>query len=138
MLVKLNELNENSKKWLSAFANKQIVLLSGDLGVGKTQTVKSFLRHIDPTIKVTSPTFSIINEYISGNKKIFHIDLYRIKSSQDLESTGFWDIFSVDEGIVFIEWSERLPENEKLPTQWNIKKLNITPVDQETRNFQWL
>ena len=91
-----------------------IVKLYGDLGVGKTTMVKGIARAFGiPADAVVSPSFTIITEYESS-PRFFHIDLYRIEGSDDLESTGIWDMIEKD-AVTVVEWPEHagdeLPED---------------------------
>ncbi len=84
----------------------KIILLEGELGSGKTTFVKSFCNYLDVKDKVLSPTFNIINEYsINKNKNVYHFDLYRLKSKQDLAEIDFLDYINSD-NFCFIEWPE--------------------------------
>ncbi len=78
----------------------------GDLGAGKTCFTRGLCSVLSPESRVKSPTFSIVNEYRNGDTPIYHYDMYRISSDDDLYSTGFYDI---DEGIIVAEWSENIP-----------------------------
>ena len=82
-----------------------IIFLSGDIGSGKTTFVKSFIQSFSKK-NVSSPTFSIINEYKIGSHLIYHYDLYRIKKDKELFEIGIDEYFS-EEAIHFIEWPEK-------------------------------
>jgi len=83
-----------------------IIALYGDLGAGKTAFTRGLVRFFSPTSRVTSPTFSLVNEY---NKKILHFDMYRIKSGEDLLSVGFYDYLdNLNEKIIIIEWFDKI------------------------------
>lgn len=83
------------------------VALYGDLGVGKTAFVRGFASVLSPTSAVRSPTFALVNEYRGGKRPLFHFDMYRIESEDDLYSIGFDDY--LDRGICLTEWSENIP-----------------------------
>ena len=85
-----------------------IVLLYGDLGAGKTYLVKRIVKHLNISSEVTSPSFSIINQY-GASRKVFHLDLYRIKNKQEIINTGFEEILNSD-AIVLIEWPQIVEE----------------------------
>lgn len=85
-----------------------IVGLKGDLGAGKTQFVRGVAAGIGATDRVHSPTFALINEYLSGRLPIFHIDLYRLETEAAILSAGLEDFFQQKEGVTLIEWFERL------------------------------
>ena len=94
-------------------AKRLIIFLSGNIGVGKTTFVKYYVKNLDSEKNAYSPTFSLINEYVLSNQKIYHYDLYRIKSYRELQEIGL--DYSLDSnGIHFIEW----PNNfiEELPS----------------------
>jgi len=88
-----------------------IIALHGDLGAGKTAFTRGLVRFFSPDIRVTSPTFSLVNEYKikSQNKKILHFDMYRIDSEDDLLSVGFYDYLD-GESIIIIEWFEKIAD----------------------------
>ena len=85
-----------------------IVALTGNLGSGKTFFVKSVCSKFNIT-EVSSPSFSIINEY-EGKQKVFHFDFYRIKKIEELYDIGFDEYVNDPFAITFIEWSELFPE----------------------------
>ena len=84
------------------------VFLDAELGAGKTTFIQSFLKEIDPHLKTTSPTFSILNTIQIENhklfKKIIHLDLYRIQNPKELYYLSLEDIFQKENSLVFIEW----------------------------------
>lgn len=84
------------------------VALYGDLGVGKTAFVRGFVSELSPGAAVRSPTFSLVNEYRARPRPIFHFDMYRISSEDDLISIGFYD-YPERNGICLVEWSENIP-----------------------------
>ena len=83
------------------------IALYGDLGVGKTAFVRGFTSAVCESARVKSPTYTVVNEYRGGKVPVFHFDMYRIESDDDLYSTGFYDY--IDEGIILSEWSENIP-----------------------------
>lgn len=87
------------------------ILLEGDLGSGKTSLVQGIAAGLGITEAIASPTFNLINEYYSGRLPLYHLDLYRLNSSEvrDLYLENYWDGIEFDLGIVAIEWAERLP-----------------------------
>ena len=82
------------------------IALYGDLGVGKTAFVRGFASLLSPNALVRSPTFALVNEY-RGSRPLFHFDMYRIESEEDLWSIGYDDYLS--RGICLVEWSENIP-----------------------------
>lgn len=92
----------------------RFVSLYGDLGVGKTAFVRGFTSFIAPTALVRSPTFAIVNEYRASPLSVFHFDMYRIESEDDLLSIGF-DDYLARRGICLTEWSEKI--EDALPSE---------------------
>ena len=84
------------------------VALYGDLGVGKTAFIRGFASVISPNAVVRSPTFALVNEYRAKPRSLFHFDMYRIDSEEDLYSIGFYDYLDRN-GICLVEWSEKIP-----------------------------
>ena len=82
------------------------IALYGDLGVGKTAFVRGFASLLSPNALVRSPTFALVNEY-RGSRPLFHFDMYRIESEEDLYSIGYDDY--PDAGICVAEWCEKIP-----------------------------
>ena len=102
---KLSEINQTTKLITREISNFSVVLLRGELGCGKTTIVSSILKELGVTENITSPTFSIVNQYKISGKKINHFDLYRVKSELELDVIGFDEYFD-DFSISFIEWPE--------------------------------
>jgi len=89
------------------------IALYGDLGVGKTAFTRGVAAVIAPTSAVRSPTFALVNEYRASKcagrfSAIFHFDMYRIDSEDDLDSIGYWD-YPMRDGLILTEWSEKIP-----------------------------
>lgn len=91
-----------------------IICLYGDLGTGKTHFVKGIARGLGITDNVTSPTFSIVNEYDNGRLKLYHFDVYRVHDPEEIAAIGF-DEYIFSDAVSIIEWSnyieELIPEN---------------------------
>jgi len=109
-----------------------VITLTGDLGSGKTSFVQGLAKGLDvpENYYITSPTYTIINEY-PGRCILFHVDLYRIGDSADLEDIGFYEILHGN-GVVAIEWANKLPEDflsEHLA-------IHIKILDDETREIR--
>ena len=83
------------------------IAMRGEMGVGKTAFTRGFASHFGINA-VKSPTYTIVNEY-KGRKRIFHFDMYRIESEDDLYSTGYEDYLASD-GYVIAEWSENVED----------------------------
>jgi tRNA threonylcarbamoyladenosine biosynthesis protein TsaE len=100
-----------------------IVMLDGPLGAGKTKLVERFVVWLGGH-GVSSPTFTLHQNYKTRTHAVDHFDLYRIESADDLESTGFWDVFQDANKIIFIEWAEKININQ-LPEGWLVAQVHI-------------
>jgi tRNA threonylcarbamoyladenosine biosynthesis protein TsaE len=87
-----------------------VLLLTGDLGSGKTTLVQGLAQGLDIRDAIVSPTFTIINEYFDGRLPLYHLDLYRLTAAEvdDLHLEAYWLGLEAELGIMAIEWSERL------------------------------
>lgn len=97
-----------AQRMLQNTALPSFVALYGDLGVGKTAFVRGFASVFSPGAAVRSPTFSLVHEYRGNPRNLFHFDMYRIDSEEDLLSIGFYDYWERN-GICLVEWSEKIP-----------------------------
>ena len=84
-----------------------ILAYEGDLGAGKTAFTRGLARGLGATETVTSPTYTIVNEYLSGRLPLFHFDMYRLASSDDLWDIG-WEDYLERGGVCAVEWSENV------------------------------
>lgn len=118
MQIFLSESPEQTEKFAAEFAETlmpfDVIAFRGELGAGKTCFMRGLARGLGCTDAVTSPTFALMNEYRGGRLKVFHFDMYRISSWEDLDAIGFFDACDSG-GVVAVEWSENienaLPEN---------------------------
>ena len=86
-----------------------VIAYRGDLGAGKTAFTRGLARGLGITEPVTSPTYTIVNEYLGGRLPLFHFDMYRLKSSDDLWDIG-WEDYLERGGVCAVEWSERVED----------------------------
>ena len=86
-----------------------VIAYRGDLGAGKTAFTRGLARGLGSDESVTSPTYTIVNEYLSGRMPLFHFDMYRLKSSDDLFDIG-WDDYLDRGGVCAVEWSENVAD----------------------------
>jgi tRNA threonylcarbamoyladenosine biosynthesis protein TsaE len=86
-----------------------VIGLTGDLGAGKTQLVKGIARGLGITARVQSPTFTLIHEYREGRLPLYHIDLYRLDTPEQVVGAGLEPYFYQTDGVTVVEWSERYP-----------------------------
>ncbi|MCI8437648.1 MAG: tRNA (adenosine(37)-N6)-threonylcarbamoyltransferase complex ATPase subunit type 1 TsaE [Lawsonibacter sp.] len=86
-----------------------VVAFTGDLGAGKTAFTRGLARGLGVTDRVTSPTFTIVNEYEGGRLPLFHFDMYRLASSEELFDIG-WEDYLQRGGVCAVEWSENVSD----------------------------
>ncbi len=87
----------------------QVYALTGDLGAGKTAFTRGFARGMNIKDHISSPTYTILQEYDGEGISLYHFDVYRIEDPDEMEETGFTDHI-YDEGVVIIEWAEIIKE----------------------------
>jgi tRNA threonylcarbamoyladenosine biosynthesis protein TsaE len=98
------------KDFAERFESDSVVLLYGEMGAGKTHFVKGMALGLEIVANVTSPTFALVNEYRSNSVlagRLFHFDLFRIHSEDDLYDMGFYDY--IGNGVLAVEWAENIP-----------------------------
>ena len=98
-----------------------ILAYKGDLGAGKTAFTRGLARGLGFTDMVTSPTYTIVNEYLGGRLPLFHFDMYRLHSSDDLWDIG-WEDYLDRNGICAVEWSENVDDALENPLNITIEK----------------
>ena len=98
-----------------------VIAYRGDLGAGKTAFTRGLARGLGITDPVTSPTYTIVNEYLGGRLPLFHFDMYRLHSADDLFDIG-WDDYLERQGICAVEWSENVEEALEAPLTVTICK----------------
>jgi tRNA threonylcarbamoyladenosine biosynthesis protein TsaE len=108
-----------------------LVLLSGELGSGKTSLTKGIVSGLGAAEEdqVTSPTFTLVHRYGEG-ATVYHVDLYRVGDFHDLETLGLED-FLTEQAIVIIEW----PENFRIRTGWPVVRIHLEHVNETTRKI---
>ncbi|MDR6783574.1 tRNA threonylcarbamoyladenosine biosynthesis protein TsaE [Pedobacter africanus] len=103
----LTELDSAARKILALATDGRIFIFEGDMGAGKTTLIKSLAKAMGVTEVVSSPTFSIVNEYNANGKPIYHFDFYRIKNLQEAYDIGYEEYF-YSGNTCFIEWPEKI------------------------------
>lgn len=96
-------------------AGARMVVLTGDLGAGKTTLVKGIAEGLRAASQddVTSPTFTLIHEYRGPKINLYHVDLYRIETLRELDTLGLDELFADDQNLVLLEWGEKFPRFRK-------------------------
>ena len=100
-----------------------VIAYRGDLGAGKTAFTRGLARGLGIQDPVTSPTYTIVNEYLSGKMPLFHFDMYRLRSADDLFDIG-WDDYLERGGVCAVEWSENVEDALEDPITVTIEKLS--------------
>ncbi len=113
-----------------------LVLLKGELGAGKTVFARGFAKGLGIESNVSSPSYTLMNEYRKGHKSMFHLDLYRLNCLEEVVDIGLFDILDSKQPCL-IEWAERVYELSKLPhLSVEIKRQSVSDND-EQRIITW-
>lgn len=131
---------EETIQWGREFAKRLqppvLVLLTGDLGTGKTTLTKGLVSGLGAANEndVTSPTFTLVHVYGKQPQvKVYHADLYRIESFHDFETLGLEDIFATP-AVAILEWSEKFP----LPSPWPVVRVRLEHLGADSRRISVL
>ena len=101
----------------------EVIAYRGDLGAGKTAFTRGLARGLGITMRVTSPTYTIVNEYLGGRLPLFHFDMYRLGSADELFDIG-WEDYLRRGGVCAVEWSENVSEAMEDAITVEIEKLS--------------
>lgn len=126
----LNEVEHVANQLISNLTSK-ILLFYGDMGVGKTTLIKAIVKALGSNDEVSSPTFSIVNEYELNNDKIYHFDLYRINDLEEAYNFGIEDYIYSNHWII-IEWPEKI---ESILSE-NINQISLKIETEKRRNLK--
>jgi len=129
----LQELDKAARSFLEAVGQVNVIAFSGEMGSGKTTFIQALCRNLGITVEVNSPTFSLVNEYFTPEgKSIFHFDLYRIETPEELFDIGYEEYF-FSGSLCLIEWPEKasslIPEDAL--------RVSIVIGENESRNIQF-
>ena len=126
----VQETIEFASEFATSLKGGEVITLSGDLGAGKTVFSKGIAKGLGITQTVTSPTFTIMCQYLDGRLKLYHFDMYRVTSWEDLYSTGYFEYLEAG-GVVAVEWSE----NIEFALPENTITIKIEPISEDERNI---
>jgi len=101
----------------SSIGTGSVIALCGHLGAGKTQATKGIVEGLGSKSAVTSPTFTLVHEYLDGRLPIFHFDFYRMDTPEQVLTVG-WDDFLDEPGVVIVEWADLFPDLLPGHTRW--------------------
>ena len=130
---RLNDVQQIAQNLLKAAGSSKIWLFYGDLGAGKTTLIKEISMQLGVDLhELSSPTFSIVNEYAARGGRVFHFDFYRMKNEVEILDIGIEEYFE-SSAYCFVEWPERL--GSIIPT--NYFKVIITHTGPDTRLIEF-
>ncbi len=139
------ETKEFAKKLAAILKRGDIIVLTGELGAGKTKFTEGILSYFNLEQEISSPTFTIVNEYHSSKMDIYHFDLYRLTDIYEFENIGGEEYFN--KGICIFEWGELiediLPENylkitfSRIEQDENSRKLQIEPYGDRFKDIDF-
>jgi tRNA threonylcarbamoyladenosine biosynthesis protein TsaE len=101
----------------STLAVGDVIALCGTLGAGKTQITRGIVAGMNSQAAVTSPTFTLVHEYLDGRLPVFHFDFYRMENAAEVIGIG-WDEFLTEPGVIIVEWADMFPDLMPPHTRW--------------------
>lgn len=128
LIYKLSEL-EKASNFVLKNVNRDIILITGEVGTGKTTLIKEYCKLIGVEEIVNSPTYTLINEYQNKRGKIVHMDLYRVKDINEINELGLFEY--LENNIVIIEWPEIILN--MIDIKYSI--INITFINEKERKL---
>ena len=131
-LENLSDLPAAAEKLMKFAGDEKIFLFKGDMGAGKTTFIKSLCKYAGIDENVTSPTFSIVNEYRSAETRIYHFDFYRLKKQEEALDMGYEEYF-YSGNYCFIEWPEKI--ESLLPQHYIRIDIQVYPDGKRSLTF---
>ena len=128
LIYKLSEL-EKASNFVLKNVNRGVILITGEVGTGKTTLIKEYCKLIGVEEIVNSPTYTLINEYQNKRGKIVHMDLYRVKDINEINELGFFEY--LEKNIVIIEWPEIILKMIDI----KYSMINITFINEKERKL---
>lgn len=130
--ISLAELERAAGDLVAHSANRKIWLFYGEMGAGKTTLIKAIARQLGVQGPMSSPTFSLVNEYASASGPVYHIDLYRLNHEREAREIGMDEYF--DSGaFCLVEWPDKLGNN--VPDK--VMRVKLTPTDAKHRRIEY-
>ena len=127
----LEDTSQLACKFAKVLRGGEVVTLTGDLGAGKTTFTQSLAKAIGIFEPVTSPTFTLMNQYQGTTLKLYHFDMYRIEDIDEILETGLTEYFGNKDAVCIIEWAENI--SSLLPK--NLIKISIEKLAETERRF---
>lgn len=134
-ILKFDEINVVAKKLAQILPKNTVVALIGDLGTGKTSFVKEFAKELGIKENLKSPTFNYFLEYRSGRVPLYHFDVYRLSSPEEVYEVGYEDCLNSD-GIILIEWANII--ESELPKEYLEIKLDYDDEDSRVVEINYI
>ena len=128
LIYKLSEI-EKASNFVLKNVNRDVILITGEVGMGKTTLIKEYCKLIGVEEIVNSPTYTLINEYQNKSSKIVHMDLYRVEDINEVNELGLFEYF--DKNIVIIEWPEIILK--MIDVKYSL--INITFINEKERKL---
>ena len=128
LIYKLSEI-EKASNFVLKNVNRDIILITGQVGTGKTTLIKEYCKLIGVKEIVNSPTYTLINEYQNKSGKIVHMDLYRVEDIKEINELGLFEY--LDKNIVIIEWPEIILK--MIDVKYSL--INITFINEKERKL---
>ncbi len=129
------------EEWALGAAPGWTIALCGDLGAGKTQLVKGLARGLGITGRIASPTFTLVNEHASGRVPLFHLDLYRLDTREQIAGAGLDEYLFTPRGVTVVEWAERwwgaVPNFEFRTPNSKLRWVNISAPSETHRRIEY-
>ena len=128
----LDEIDHVAKRLLKKFKNK-VVIFNGQVGSGKTTLIRAIVNELGTYVKISSPTFSIVNEYKVRNGIVYHFDFYRINNHNEALDIGIFEYLN-SENWNFIEWADKI----QILLPKNLIKINLSVISHQKRELEFL
>lgn len=128
LIYKLSEI-EKASNFVLKNVNRDVILITGEVGTGKTTLIKEYCKLIGVEEIVNSPTYTLINEYQNKSGKIVHMDLYRVEDVKEINELGLFEY--LDKNIVIIEWPEIILK--MIDVKYSL--INITFINEKERKL---
>jgi tRNA threonylcarbamoyladenosine biosynthesis protein TsaE len=130
----ISELSQAAKTLLTSLVDEKVFAFYAPMGAGKTTFIKAVCKELGITDTISSPTFSLVNEYVTmGGKKAYHFDFYRIKSTNEAYDMGYED-YLYSNAYCFIEWPEKI--EELLPEHYVKITIEVLNADSRLIKFE--
>jgi tRNA threonylcarbamoyladenosine biosynthesis protein TsaE len=128
------------ENWGRAAGAGLVIGLCGELGAGKTQLVKGLARGLGISARVHSPTFALVNIYAGGRLKLFHLDLYRLETAEQIVAAGLEEYYFQPAGVTVIEWADKIQSPKAAihsPQIAGLRWVNIEVVSEKERRISY-